>query len=50
MYLQGEPALTLHRPRRQRYPLSKMVVGPFVNDTSQADLVEMGDPKLVAAN
>lgn len=43
-YLQGEPAFTLHRPRREHFPRSKTVVGPSVDHTWQADLVEMQDP------
>ena len=48
-YLQGKTAFTLRRPRRERFPRSNTVVGPFVDHTWQADLVEMRDPKLVAA-
>lgn len=49
-YLRGEPAFTLHRPQRQHFPRSKTVVGPSVDHTWQADLVEMQDPKLVKHN
>ena len=49
-YLQGEPAFTMHRPRRENFPRSKTIVGPRVDDTWQADLVEMQDRKLIAAN
>ncbi|XP_078344072.1 uncharacterized protein LOC144629727 [Oculina patagonica] len=49
-YLQGEPSFTLHRPRREEFPRSKTVVGPSLDHTWQADLVEMQDRKLVAAN
>ena len=49
-YLQGEPAFTLHRPQRQRFPRSKTVVGPSIDHTWQADLVEMQDPTLVKHN
>ena len=49
-YLHGEPTFTLHRAQRQRFPCSKMVVGPSVDHTWQADLVEMQDPKLVQNN
>ena len=49
-YLRGEPTFTLHRPQRQRFPRSKTVVGPSVDHTWQADLVEMQDPILVQNN
>ena len=49
-YLRGEPTFTLHRPQRQRFLRSKTVVGPTVDHTWQADLVEMQDPKLVQNN
>ena len=49
-YLQGEPTYTLHRPRRVRFPRSKTVVDPNVDSTWQADLVEMQDRQLIAAN
>lgn len=49
-YLLSEPTFTLHRPQRQRFPRSKTVVGPSVDHTWQADLVEMQDPKLVQNN
>ena len=49
-YLQGKNAFTLHRPRRLHFPRSKTVVGPHLDDTWQADLVEMRDSKLVRAN
>ena len=49
-YLHGEPTFTLHCPRRQRFPRSKTVVGPSLDHTWQADLVEMQDPKLVHNN
>ena len=44
------PSFTLHHLQRQRFPRSKMVVGPSVDHTWQADLVEMQDPKLVQNN
>ena len=47
-YLRGEPTFNLHRPQRQDG--SKTVVGPSVDHTWQADLVEMQDPKLVQNN
>ena len=40
-YLRGEPTFTLHRPQRQCFPRGKTVVGPCVDHTWQADLVEM---------
>ena len=46
-YLHCEPAFTLHHPQRYRFPRSKTVVGPSVDHTWQADLVQMQDPKLV---
>ena len=49
-YLRGEPSFTLHRPRRLRFPRSKTVVGPQLDSTWQADLVEMQNRKLIAAN
>lgn len=49
-FLRGEPAFTLHRPRRVRFARSKTVVPPRVDSTWQADLVEMQDPKLVRHN
>ena len=49
-YLQGEPTYTLHRPRRVRFPRSKTVVDPNLDSTWQADLVEMQDRQLIAAN
>ena len=49
-YLRGEPSFTLHRPRRVQFPRSKTVVGPRLDSTWQADLVEMQNRKLIAAN
>ena len=49
-YLQDEPTYTLHRPRRVRFPRSKTVVDPNLDSTWQADLVEMQDRQLIAAN
>ena len=49
-YLYGELTFTLNRPQRQRFPRSKTVVGPSVDHTWQADLVEMQDSKLVRHN
>ena len=40
----------LHCLQRQRFPRSRTVVGPSVDHTWQADLVEMQDPKLVRTN
>ena len=49
-YLEGEPSFTLYRPRRVQFPRSKTVVGPRLDSTWQADLVEMQHRKLIAAN
>ena len=49
-YLRGEPSYTLHRPCPVRFPRSKSVVAPRVDDTWQADLVEMQNAKLIKAN
>ena len=45
-----QTAQTLHRLQGQCFPRSKTVVGPSVDHTCQADLVEMQDPKLVKNN
>ena len=50
IYLSAEPTFALHRPQRQSIPRSKTVVGPSVDHTWQADLVEMQDPQLVQNN
>ena len=49
-YLCSVPTFTLHRLQHQCFPRSKTVVGPSVDHTWQADLVEMQDPKLVQNN
>lgn len=40
----------MHRPRPVHFPRSKTVVGSRIDDTWQADLVEMQNPKLIKAN
>ena len=49
-YLEEELSFTLHRPRRVQFPRSKTVVGPRLDSTWQADLVEMQHCKLIATN
>ena len=45
-----QTTFTLHRLQRQCFCRSKTVVGPSVDHTWQADLVEMQDPKLAQNN
>lgn len=48
-YLQGEPAFTLHRPRRVHFERSHTILKPQVDELWQADLVEMKDSKCMIA-
>lgn len=40
----------MHRPRAVHFVRSKTIVGPRIDSTWQADLVEMQDSRLIAAN